>query len=100
MKCLNEYGTCLRKTKCTGACDLRVQPLFQAGRADCLVDWARHMAGMAKMMGLTEPVQPAEFSEAEEHDFREWLKGMDSREITARNAWAARASLAKMRGEK
>ncbi len=27
----------------------------------------------------------------EEIEFREWVKGIDSRDMTARNAWAARA---------
>lgn len=100
MICHNETGKCLRRQKCEHACDLRVQPAFQAGRADCMKDWAVHMAGMAKAFGNEPRNDPcANLGAEEEAEFREWLKAVPSREITARNAWAARALLAKMRGE-
>lgn len=65
----------------------------------CENDEAEQMS-MRAMMGLAEPTPIVGLSAEEETEFREWIKGIDSREITARNAWAARAMLAKMRGER
>lgn len=74
---------------------------FNAGWQSCTGAWAEHMGGMAKAMSIARDDGGHAVLEAdEEHEFREWLRGMDSREITARNAWAARALLARMRGEK
>jgi hypothetical protein len=41
--------------------------------------------------------QPVEIDTAkEESEFKEWLIGVSSREVTARNAWMSRALLAEM----
>lgn len=97
MKC-EAGGNCKRAAPCEHACDLRIQTAYTHGREDCLIDWARHMRGMAQALAI-KPAPAGRLDPDEEREFREWLKGVDSRDVTARNAWAARALLAKLRGE-
>lgn len=57
MKCLNDSGACLLDPRCEHACGLRVNPVFQAGRADCTKDLAAHMGGMVKAIAKADTAQ-------------------------------------------